>query len=222
MILGDGRLKKYYIFDLDGTVVDSMPYWGRAMLELLDKYNIKYPPNVIEIIVPLGMKGTVEYFHSLGFEISLDDFMEEVYSALQKYYDNTILLKPYAREYLKKLKEKGASLNILTASPKSFVDAVLGREGVAGFFDNLWSCDYFGLGKTEPEIYYEVMKLLGATKEETVFFDDNPGSVGGAKKAGIETVAVFDLANKNFREELVKTADHHIESFGEFLEKEPF
>ncbi len=215
-------MKKVYIFDLDGTLLNSMPYWAKAMISLLDKYNINYPIDVIKTIIPLGMKGTVEYFKTLGLNLTLEEFMNEVYSSLQVYYENEIKFKNGAFEYLKKLKKNGASLNILTASPKIFIEVSFKRLGAFELFDNLWSCDDFGLGKTEPEIFYKILDLLGAKTEEAIFFDDNIGSIKGSKKAGICSVAVFDPTNIDSREELINNADFHIEDFENILDKELF
>ena len=215
-------MKKYYIFDLDGTLLNSMPYWAKAMLSLLDKNGIKYPPDVIKIIIPLGMKATIQYFNELGLKITFDDFMKEVYSFLLGFYQNEIEFKESVFDYLKKLKDDGVSLNVLTASPKIFIEEAFTRLGVFDWFQNLWSCDDFGLGKTEPEIFKEVLDLLGAEAKDAVFFDDNTGALGGATKAGLCTVGVFDPSNLDSREHLIEISDFHINSFKELLENEPF
>lgn len=134
--------------------------------------------------------------------------------AYPEYRDN-IVLKKGVFEYLSDLKNKNCSLNVLTAIPHKMLDPCLKRNGIYDFFENVWSCDDFGLTKADVQIYKEALKLPGAKAEETVFFDDNIGAVQTAKQAGLYTVAVYDESAKRFSEKLKKIADAYIISFDE-------
>ena len=67
------KVTKHYLFDFDGTLVDSMPYWAGAMLDVLDTYGIKYSDDIIRIITPLGSLGTAEYFQKLGLDLTIEE-----------------------------------------------------------------------------------------------------------------------------------------------------
>ena len=117
---------KTYLFDFDGTLVDSMPVFINIMLRVLDENNISYSDDLIKIITPLGFLGTAKYFkEALGIELSLD----EIINKMQKYaydgYAYDIPAKNNVINVLKSLKSKGASLNILTASPHATLDICL-------------------------------------------------------------------------------------------------
>lgn len=207
-----------YIFDFDGTLVDSMPCWSEKMLKVLTKNNISYPDDIIKIITPLGDLGTARYFKEvLGAEMSVDDMLAQMDEyALPKYRD-AIELKKGVKEYLLKLKNKNCSLNVLTASPHKMLDVCLKRNGIYELFDNVWSCDDFGTTKADPKIYIEVAKKVGVDIKDAVFFDDNINAVKTAAKAGMYTVGVYDESGTAFNEELKKISDLYIESFLELL-----
>ena len=77
---------EHWLFDFDGTLVDSMGYWADAMVSMLDKYNIKYGDDIISIITPLGTKGTVKYFQSLGLDSSEEDIRSEMLNLMIRYF----------------------------------------------------------------------------------------------------------------------------------------
>lgn len=211
------RNHKVYLFDFDGTLVDSMPYWSKKMLNILKKSNTPYPDDIIKTIATLGDKGTAEYFKDvLKVGLSIDEMftMMDEY-ALPKYRDE-IILKDGVFEYISYLKANGCSLNILTASPHKMLDPCLKRNGIYDMFDNVWSTEDFGMVKVNPEIYKEAAKRLGREVGEVAFFDDNIGAVKTAMEAGMFTVAVYDESAAAFTDELKQTADVYIESFKGF------
>ncbi len=206
-----------YLFDFDGTLVDSMPYWSEKMINILKKSNTDYPDDIIKTIATLGDKGAAQYFKDvLDVSFSLDEMftMMDEY-ALPKYRDE-IILKEGVFEYLSHLKDNGCSLNILTASPHKMLDPCLRRNGIYDMFDNVWSTDDFSMTKVNPEIYKEAAKRLGTKVDAVAFFDDNIGAVKTAAEAGMYTVAVYDESADAFTDELKKTADVYIESFKGF------
>ncbi|MBQ7916967.1 MAG: HAD family phosphatase [Firmicutes bacterium] len=203
-----------YIFDFDGTLVDSMPCWSEKMLNILNKNQVSYPADIIKQITPLGDLGTAKYFQEvLGVQLSIEEMIAQMDEyALPKYRD-VIGLKAGVREYLCQLKNKGCSLNVLTASPHKMVDACLQRLGVYDWFENVWSCDDFGTTKSNPQIYLDAVARIGSRVEDTVFFDDNINAVKTAAQAGLYTVGVFDESGADFAEELKSVADVYIATF---------
>lgn len=205
-----------YIFDFDGTLVDSMPYWSEKMLNILRKTNTPYPADVIKRITPLGDIGTAKYFRDeLGVPLTFD----EMYAMMDEYalpkYRDIIPLKDGVREYLTLLKKNGATIHVLTASPHKMVDPCLRRLGIFDWFGNVWSCDDFGTTKSDPAIYTEAVRRIGTGITDAVFFDDNIGAVRTAAQAGLYTVGVYDATGEDFADELKQTADRYVVSFAE-------
>ena len=203
-----------YIFDFDGTLVNSMPYWSQKMINILEKEGVDYPEDIIKIITPLGDLGTAKYFkEELKVNLSIEEMialMDEF--ALPKYRD-IIELKAGVLDYLKMLKANNCSLNVLTASPHKMLDPCLKRNGIYNLFDNIWSCEDFKMTKSEPEIYKQAVRKIGTTEKDTAFFDDNIGAVKTAAQAGLYTVGVYDKSGEDFMAELKEVADLYIESF---------
>lgn len=207
-----------YLFDFDGTLVDSMPTYISVMLKILDENNIKYESDIVKIITPLGYIGTAKYFRQQG----LDMEEEKIVSLMNEYavyeYENNIMAKESVVSVLKKLKEMGADLNVLTASPHSALDPCLKRLGIFELFTNVWSCDDFLTTKADPEIYKMAAERLGKRVDEILFLDDNFNAVKTAHEAGMKTCGVFDQSSYEYRREIETVTDHYIVSFSELPE----
>lgn len=204
-----------YIFDFDGTLVDSMRQWSAKMLNILDENHIDYPQDVIKTITPLGDRGTAKYFRSLGVKMSVDEMLSLMDSLAMDEYEHSIPAKPHVEETLLRLKAEGHSLNVLTASPHKMLDVCLKRLGLYRLFDNVWSCDDFAYTKSQPEIYKEAAALMGAKVSDCVFLDDNYNAVCAAKKAGLKTIAVYDATSADFEARLRAVSDRYIKDFSE-------
>ncbi len=205
---------RFYLFDFDGTLVNSMPYWSQKMINILEKSKIKYPDDIIKTVTPLGDLGTAKYFREvLGVDFSIDEMLSLMDDyALPKYRDE-IQLKDGVYDYLKLLKKSDFGLNILTASPHKMLDPCLKRNGIYDLFDNVWSCDDFGTTKSDVEIYKSAAAKIGAKESDIAFFDDNICAIETAKQAGLYTVGVYDDSAKDFCEQLKTVSDLYILSF---------
>jgi len=202
-----------YLFDFDGTLVDSMPTWAGQMTNLLDKRGISYPDNLIEIITPLGTMGCLKYFRSeLGMVFKDEEVLQEMLDFALPAYRDTIPAKEGVIDYLKSMKEKGHRLSVLTASPHITLDPCLKRIGIYDIFENVWSCDDFNTTKANPEIYHRVADKLGVKIGDIAFFDDNINAIETAKTAGTYTVGIFDETGKGFIKEMKETADIYFET----------
>ena len=206
-----------YLFDFDGTLVDSMPTFASTMIRILDENNIAYGDDIVKIITPLGYKGTAEYFIKLGLDAPIDEILAKMMAYSIYEYENTIGAKKNVVETLKILKENGASLNVLTASPHVMLDPCLERLGVYDLFDNVWSCDDFKTSKADPEIYKMAAERMGKPVSEVLFLDDNYNANKVAKSAGIATCGVYDDSSKEYVDEIKGVADYYIYDFSELL-----
>ncbi len=208
---------KALIFDFDGTLVDSMPCWGGAMLRLLESHNISYPDDIIKQITPLGNAGAVNYFkENFALALSEREAIEFIVNDMLPNYRDLVLIKSGVAEFLSKAKQQGYILAVLTASPHVTLDPCLKRNGVFDIFDEVWSCEDFAMTKSNPEIYCKTAEQLGVNLSDCVFFDDNIHSVATAKLAGMTAIGVYDESGEAFAEELKQIADGYIYSFSEF------
>ena len=212
------KLYKYYVFDFDGTLVDSMPYFGAMMLRILEEEKVSYPEDIVKIITPLGYGGSADYFReTLGVQKTKEELISRMLSLAKEDYTYHIPLKEGVKEALVMLKEKGASLNILTASPHDVLDVCLKRLGIWELFDNVWSCDDFDTTKANPEIYRMVAEKLDTGVDEYLFVDDNLNAVKTAKSAGVPSCGIYDKSGEDFADALKEVADGYLMTLSDLL-----
>lgn len=205
--------KKTYLFDFDGTLVDSMPAYISAMLRILDENGVCYGKDIVKIITPLGYKGTAEYYKTLGVSCSVAEMMQKMNAYAQKEYAENIQAKPHVIDVLRILKGRGYSLNVLTASPHTMLDCCLKRLGIFGLFDNVWSCDDFQTSKANPDIYIQASKRLGKAVEEVIFLDDNYNALQTAKTAGMRVFGVYDASSEDYKKEITDISEKYVLDF---------
>ncbi len=208
-------MKKTYLFDFDGTLVDSMPIFGAVMVRILDERGIGHGDDIVKIITPLGYRGTAEYFRTLGVNESVEELIEIMNTYARIEYENNIPAKSSVAETLREMKNRGYSLNVLTASPHIALDPCLKRLGLWELFDKVWSCDDFGTTKANPEIYKMAAARMGVDVGEVIFVDDNINAVKTAKAAGMVSVGIFDESGADFMDEFRAAADGYVFDFSE-------
>ncbi len=207
-----------YLFDFDGTLVDSMPSYVSVMLRILDENGIEYEDDIVKIITPLGYAGTAEYFKKLGISLSKEEMIELMNEYAYNEYAYNIPAKNNVIETLKELKNRGCDLNVLTASPHSVLDPCLKRLEIYDLFNNVWSCEDFSTTKADPSIYVKAAKELGKSVDDILFLDDNYNADKTAKSAGMKVCGVFDNSSAEYVDEIKSIADHYIYDFSELLD----
>ena len=212
-------MKNCYLFDFDGTLVDSMPTFVSTMLRILDENHISYGTDITKIITPLGLSGTADYFiNQLGLKLPKDNVITLMKEYMMDAYFYTIPPKANVISVLQELKRNGASLNVLTASPHITLDACLKRLGMWELFDNIWSCDDFQTTKADPNIYLAAAEKMGQKVEDVLFLDDNLNADTVARSAGMMVCGVFDESSAEYVEEIKAATDYYIYDFKELLE----
>lgn len=206
-----------YLFDFDGTLVDSMPTYGATMIRILEENGISFPPDIVKIITPLGYVGTAEYFINMGLNMPKDALVEVMSSYMLDAYTNHIPAKSNVIPVLRELKARGADLNVLTASPHSALDPCLKRLGIYELFTNIWSCEDFATTKSDPKIYQMAAQRIGKPVEQVLFLDDNYNADKTAKEAGMVVCGVYDDSSREYVNEMKAVADYYIYDFSELL-----
>ena len=208
-----------YLFDFDGTLVDSMPTYVAAMLRILDENGIPHDQNTVKIITPLGLNGAADYYiHDLGLNMLKEQLVSLMKAYMQDAYFYTIPAKSNVESVLRELKRQGASLNVLTASPHLTLDACLKRLGLWELFDNIWSCEDFATTKADPQIYVRAAEKMGTSVDQVLFLDDNLNADTTAKAAGMPVCGVYDPSSKDYVEQLKAITDYYIDDFQELLD----
>lgn len=207
-----------YLFDFDGTLVDSMPTFAEIMLRILNENGVTYPDDVIKRITPMGNRKTAEYFIELGLNMTVEQAMDVMRDYFVEAYTYHISAKEGVVETLQALRARGDDLNVLTASPHTSLDPCLRRLGIYDMFTNVWSCDSdFGMPKTDPQIYRDAAARIGVAVEDMIFIDDNLYADIAGKQSGAVVYGIYDASSAEFRQQIRDVTDRYIVDFAELL-----
>ena len=205
---------KAAIFDLDGTVIDSMWIWEAIDIEFLAKYGIPFDKNYQKQINGMSFNEIAVYFRDvLGIPESTDNMKACWNRMAWDKYCNDVMPKKGAIEFLKYLKSKGIKTGIGTSNSVELCDAVLKARNLAGYFDVVHTSNEVKTGKPAPDIYLLVADSLGVKPSECIVFEDIYQGLLAGKNAGMRTCAVADDYSDYPWEELVAIADYSIRSF---------
>ncbi len=206
------------IFDLDGTLIDSMNVWDDIDKKFLGKRGIAVPPDYIDAVSPLGFYETAVYtIRRFGFTDETPEELMEEWREMARYaYAHEVKLKRGAREFLEKLKRNDVKLGIATAAePELFVSA-LKNNGVYDLFDTFATIYDVSRGKGYPDIYLAASSAMKLEPSECAVFEDIPLGIKGAKDGGFLTVAVYDPRSSD-QTTLRTLSDIYINSFYELM-----
>lgn len=183
--------KRFAIFDMDGTLIDSMIFWKDLASEYLNSKGVeKIPADILEQIKPMTLSESAALFRR---EFGLTGDPEaEMTAMMDEHYRNDIPLKSGVREYLQKLHNRGVRMCVASATVEHLMGSCLTRLGVRDYFEFLLSCETVGSGKRSPIVYHESAKRLNAAPEEIAVYEDALYAVQTAKGAGYYTVGVYD------------------------------
>lgn len=201
--------KKFAIFDMDGTLVDSMGCWNR----LADEYLIQrgFPPlgrEVKERSIAMTMLESAQLFIDLyGLSGTPEQIAGEINALMEEHYRADIFLKPGAAALLERLRSAGVKMCVASSTNPVLIDLCLRRLGVRDCFEFLLSCEEVGEGKNRPTVYLEAARRLGGSPENTIVFEDILVAAATAKKAGFSLGVIYDANSDAEQAHLKQLAD---------------
>lgn len=206
------------IFDLDGTLVDSMWMWKAIDVEYLSRFGIDLPKNLQREIEGMSFSETAVYFKErFLLEPSVEEIKDAWNEMAYEKYTNEVPLKQGALKFLQYLKENNIKTGIATSNSRELASAVLKGLDVEQYFDAVHTSCEVAKGKPSPDIYLYVAKKLSVEPENCLVFEDIPQGILAGKNANMKVCAVWDEFSVPIEEEKKRLADYFIKSFDEVI-----
>jgi HAD superfamily hydrolase (TIGR01509 family) len=209
---------KAVIFDVDGTLIDSMWIWKQVDIEFLGKRGITLPEKLQFEIEGMSYSETAIYFKA-RFDLpeTLEEIKEEWRVMAEDYYKWHIKLKSGVKEFLKLLHEKGLILGIATSNSRELVDHMLANHGIGQYFSKIRTSCEVEKGKPHPDVYLKVAEDMGMEPDNCLVFEDTLAGVMAAKSAGMKVIAMADEVSFESKDKLIEMTEGYIHSFEEVM-----
>lgn len=202
---------KGIIFDLDGTLIDSMKVWENVDRDFVAENGGVYTPDISDAVKTMTIHQSARYFKDrFSLEMSCNEITDRIEAMVSEKYNNSIPLKKGVFDTLSKLSQMGIKMCVATATYNSLVNASLKRLGVYDMFEFILTCSDVGAGKDSPDIFYKSAKKMGLGISETVIVEDSLHCIETAKKAGFFTVGVYDEFAETDKDKIINLSDVYI------------
>lgn len=204
------------IFDLDGTLLDSMAIWETVGDEYLLMKGCIPASDLWDKIKTLSLLEAAPYLRDeYNLKESIEEICLQVNAVIEYKYFSQVQFKPTALPFIRKLDQMGVRMCIATATDRHLAEAALRRLDSLDYFCGILTCTEVGSGKDQPLIYERALELLNTKKEETIVFEDAIHAIETAKKAGFMVAGVYDASADRDWDQIKKTANWFIDSFEE-------
>lgn len=206
------------IFDLDGTLVDSMWVWSQIDVDYLKIKGYSMPENLRNEISHLSFSQTAAYFkEKFNIDDSIETISKDWHDMAFNHYSNNVKLKLGVKDFLNNLKSFKIKIALATSNSVPLLEACLKNNGIYDYFDSITTTDEVSNGKDSPDVYLLAANKLGINPKDCLVFEDILPAVQGAKAANMKVIAVEDNECVDSKEDLLKYADKYIRSFEELL-----
>ena len=206
------------IFDLDGTLIDSMGEWNVTSAAFLAEHGIAAPPDLLEKIRTMPFEVTGRYFtETLGIPGKPESVMAALYGIMLQKYETTVPLKEGAKAYLEKLYAEGQKLAIVTANRTKLTEVILKRLEIYDLFSVILTAEMTGSGGEKSGDFLQAAEALGETHEDIEVYEDSLLPTRAAKEAGFFVTGVYDESAAKDKEQMLAVCDRFIYSFLELL-----
>lgn len=211
------------IFDMDGTLINSMGIWKDLAVRSFIKRGIQPPENLEHTIFSMTFAEAAAYcIEKSGMDKTPEELTEEWNRDALLLYKTEIELKPFAKELLVHLKDLGYTICLTTSNFKEVAEMVLDRFELSPLFDCITATQEVSRSKLHPDVFLLTASKLHVNPEKCLVFEDSYYAVQGAKAAGMSVVGVYDEYARHLEGEIKKSADYYIYSFDELIQNDSF
>ena len=200
------------IWDMDGTLVDSMSMWREVGVRLLRSLKVTPEENLAQKLFAMSMKEGITYLKdTYHLEISEDEIMERMEEIVIAFYENEVTIKGSVVSCLEKLKQKGIKMALATATNRGPAQKALKHCGIEDYFTVFYTCEEAGADKMKPDIYLKCSEELAVPVENTLVVEDAIHALRTAKQAGYHTAGIYDAQSVREQDEIRKLSDVYVD-----------
>lgn len=204
------------IFDMDGTILDTMFYWEHVGEYFLRRIGKEPEPGLGKIMLPLTMEEGAQYLQDhYGLDMTVKEILTGTRAVCDDFYRDEAQFKPGAREFMTNLKKRGIPFVLATATDRDQVELVMNRLGVLEEFQCVLTSGEIGNSKDEPDIYLKAAEIMGTSPAHTWVFEDAIHAAKTAKRAGFKLVGIYDNTEQEIQQELRELSDYYLQDFTE-------
>lgn len=208
---------QYAVFDMDGTLIDSIPWWDRLVPDFLNTFGIRATAELNQEMAAMSMQESGIWLkEKFSLAEPAEEIVQELCTRIGKHYAEDIPLKPGVKEWLSYLKEQGVRMCVATASSAELGRPALVRNGILPYFDFMVDCGMVGVGKTSPAVYELAVEKFGASMSECVVVEDAAFALKTAKNAGFLTIGVYESSEPDL-DSVKRYSDCFVKSFKDLL-----
>ncbi len=213
--------KEAVIFDLDGTLVDSMWMWRQIDIDFLEARGIPFPEDLQNCIEGLSFYETAVYFKKrFQLEDSVEELMQIWNDMAMEKYEKQVPMKDGVIEFLSYLKEHGIKMGIATSNSRELLSAALSAHDLWPFMDAVVTSNEVTHGKPAPDIYLKVAEELVVHPDKCLVFEDLVAGIQAGSSAGMQVCAVWDSYSKDQQKEKKEAANYYIRSYFDVLKND--
>lgn len=209
---------KAIIFDMDGTLIDSLDVWAESDRIFLEELGLPYNTSVSQAMKKMHYNSACDYIkETYSLEMPSEEIGRRIMEIVKDSYMHTIPLKPNVYEYLTAQQKKGIKMCVATSNDKELAVGALKNLGIYDMMEFVVTSDEVGIGKETPAIFIKAAEMLGFEPSETLVLDDSVHAVESAKSGGFIVGGVYGGKFADEFELIKKKADFTITDFGELL-----
>ncbi len=209
------------IFDADGTLLDTMQVWRNLGEMYLRKRNITPGKGLSAKLWPMSYEQGCEYLREhYGLQESVREIQEGISGMIEGFYRNEAALKLGVSDFLEELRRRNIHMVIATSGDRDLLNAALTRNGIAGYFQEIFTCTELHTDKYHPEIFTACAESLGLLPENIAVFEDSLFAIETAKCAGFRVFGVYDASSIHVKQSIIDTAEYYIDDWRNIFDED--
>lgn len=207
---------KAAIFDMDGTLLDSMPLWLNCAEKYISSLGLEPEKNLGKKLFPLSMKEGADYLKkNYKLDFSEEEICRGVNQVIAKAYREEVQFKDGAEEFLQKLTSAGVKIALCTNTDREIFTPALQRLNAEKYFDFIFTTSEMQMSKAHTEIFHKVCREMKASPEESWIFEDSLYALETARRAGIKSCAIYDQCSENDAEKIKEISSIYCKNYNE-------